>query len=50
MKVATAATLLLSMLIVTLAAEEEEYGLLNFREARGMGGGLVKFMMVSREF
>ena len=47
MKVATAATSLLSLLAVAIAVDED-YGLLNFREARGMGGGLVKFMMVSR--
>ena len=43
--VAVAATSLLSLLAVTLAAGNE--GLEDLREGRGMGGGLVKFMMVS---
>ena len=49
MKVAAAAaTSLLSLLAATavIAADQEE-GVHNFRAARGMGGGLVKFMMVS---
>ena len=48
MKVAAATTSLLSLLAATavIAAEQEE-GVHNFRAARGMGGGLVKFMMVS---
>ena len=40
-----AATLLLSLLAVTVAADNEV--LVNARTGRGMGGGLVKFMMVS---
>ena len=43
--VAVAVTSLLSLLAVTVAADNE--GLDNSRAGRGMGGGLVKFMMVS---
>ena len=45
LKVVAAATSVLSLLSVTMAADNE--GLDNSRVGRGMGGGLVKFMMVS---
>ena len=44
--VAVAATSLLSLLAVTVAAGNEGHDN-NPRVGRGMGGGLVKFMMVS---
>ena len=46
MKAVAAAASLLSLLAVTVAGDNE--GLVNARAGRGMGGGLVKFMMVSQ--
>ena len=47
MKAVAAAASLLSLLAATLAGDNE--GLVNARAGRGMGGGLVKFMMVSQK-
>lgn len=49
MKVAATSLLSLLAATATVAIAAEQEGLLNFRAARGMGGGLVKFMMVSLE-
>lgn len=47
MKVAATSLLSLLAATATIAIAAEQEGLLNFRAARGMGGGLVKFMMTT---